>query len=191
MRKAKADLTGAGTAARRRPGDSGQTFLPRTGRVGKDHPAVALLGDLDELNCALGVVVSHLKASKSAKSKKPIQQVERVQGELFDLGAMLFVRGKDLNRAQQRIEKMIGQLDGEIAAAKARLRPCRGFVVPGGKLAGAAAHSARAICRRVERTCTAVARKVLPARGLIPYLNRLSEWLFVLARLLNEKRILP
>ncbi len=186
--KASPASTGTGDAARSRPGDSGRTLLPGAGRVGKDHPIIALLGDLDELNCALGAIVSHLKESKSAASKAPVRQIERVQGDLFDLGAMLFARGKDLNAARQKIETMVGQLEGEIVAARARLRPCRGFVVPGGNLTGAAAHLARAICRRVERTCTAAMRKVVSARVLLPYLNRLSEWLFVLARSLNEKR---
>ncbi len=186
--RANPPLTEAGAAARARPGDGGRTFLPGAGRVGKDHPAIALLGDLDELNCALGVVVAHLKASKRAALKNRIRQIERVQADLFDVGAMLFVRGKDLNIARRNIETLAGQLDSEIAAARAGLPPCRGFVLPGGGPAGAAAHVARAVCRRAERTCTAAARKVISARLLIPYLNRLSEWLFVLARAVSEKQ---
>ncbi len=145
-------------------GDKGQTSLGDGSRVSKLDPRIAALGDVDELNSVLGWCAAGL---------------DRIQNELFDLGADLSVPSGDRLQIEQ---PYIDRLEAEIDEANARLEPLRSFVLPGGTETAARLYLARAVCRRAERA-------VLVVDGTNPlaavYLNRLSDLLFVLARLAN------
>ena len=145
-------------------GDKGETSLGDGSRVSKLDPRIAALGDVDELNSVLGWCAAGL---------------DRIQNELFDLGADLSVPGGDRLRIEQ---PSVDRLEAEIDAANSRLEPLKSFVLPGGTETAARLYLARAVCRRAERA-------VLAVDGANPlaaiYLNRLSDLLFVLARLAN------
>ena len=145
-------------------GDKGETSLGDGSRVSKLDPRIAALGDVDELNSVLGWCAAGL---------------DRIQNELFDLGADLSVPGGDRLRIEQ---PSVDRLEAEIDAANSRLEPLKSFVLPGGTETAARLYVARAVCRRAERA-------VLAVDGANPlaaiYLNRLSDLLFVLARLAN------
>ena len=147
-----------------RGGDAGETSLGDGSRVSKLDPLIAALGDVDELNSVLGWCAAGL---------------DRIQNELFDLGADLSVPGGDRLRIEQRY---VDRLEAEIDTANSRLEPLKSFVLPGGTETAARLYVARAVCRRAERAVLAVDG----ANPLVAvYLNRLSDLLFVLARLAN------
>lgn len=149
-----------------RGGDKGLTSLGDGSRVSKLDPRVAAIGDVDELNSLLGLV----------------DGLERVQNELFDLGADLsvpYVAGDDRLRVTQAA---VERLEGEIDAANAELPELRSFVLPGGSERAARLFLARAVCRRAERAALAVP-DTNPLAAV--YLNRLSDLLFVLGRAAN------
>jgi cob(I)alamin adenosyltransferase len=138
---------------------------------------VEALGAVDELNAALGWA--------AALAAKPIRKIiERIQAELFDLGADVAAAKKDAPRVTPahafRLEK-------EIDALQARLPPLRKFILPGGSPAGAALHLSRAVCRRAERALIPLLKKKIVSRDAQIYLNRLSDHLFVLARTANRR----
>ena len=147
-----------------RGGDAGETSLGDGSRVSKLDPRIVALGEVDELNSFVGWCAAGL---------------DRIQNELFDLGADLAVPGGDRLRIEQ---PYVDRLEAEIDAANAQLEPLKSFVLPGGTETAARLYVARAVCRRAERAVLAVDA----ANPLVAiYLNRLSDLLFVLARLAN------
>jgi cob(I)alamin adenosyltransferase len=155
-----------------RTGDAGETSLGDGSRVSKTDPRVEAMGDVDELNSALGWA---LAAGKSGT-------LARIQNELFDLGADLsvpFVEGDGKLRVTQ---ESVDRLEAECDAENAELEPLKSFVLPGGSEYAARLFLARAVCRRAER-------QVLEVDDVNPivrtYLNRLSDLLFILARAAN------
>ena len=151
-----------------RGGDKGETSLGDGSRVSKLDPRLAALGDVDELNSLLGLAGS----------------LDRVQNELFDLGADLAVPYAG-NEDRLRITRAaIERLEAEIDAANAALPELKSFVLPGGSERAAQLFLARAICRRAERAVLAVS-DTGPLAAV--YLNRLSDLLFVLARAANAE----
>jgi len=165
-----------------RTGDEGETSLGDLSRVPKTDPRVVAYGVVDELNSQLGVVL----AGNLPEAMGPV--LERVQNELFDLGADLsvpYVAGDEKLRVTQ---EQVEALERDCDAANDPLEPLKSFVLPGGTEGAARLHVARAVCRRVEREVLAVARE----RDLNPialvYLNRLSDLLFILARAANAER---
>ena len=145
-------------------GDTGKTSLGDGSRVSKLDPRIAALGEVDELNSFVGWTGAGL---------------DRIQNELFDLGADLSVPGGDRLRIEQ---PYIDRLEAEIDDANSRLEPLKSFVLPGGTETAARLYVARAVCRRAERAVLAVDR-ANPLAAI--YLNRLSDLLFVLARAAN------
>jgi cob(I)alamin adenosyltransferase len=160
-----------------RTGDDGSTGLGDGTRVAKDSPRVAALGDLDELNSALGVVLcDHLPA--------PVHEaLAAVQNDLFDLGGEVSIPGgSELQAAHvERLERWVEDLNKG-------LPPLREFILPGGDRAAAACHVARAVCRRAERSLVALSREEGISPLALQYLNRLSDLLFVSARVINRAR---
>jgi len=156
-----------------RTGDAGETSLGDGSRTPKTDPRVEAIGDVDELNSALGWA---LAAGED-------ETLARVQNELFDLGADLsvpFVEGDGkLRVAAEAIER----LEAECDEANAGLEPLKSFVLPGGNELAARLFLARAICRRAERR-TLATQQVNPL--VTAYLNRLSDLLFILARAANS-----
>jgi cob(I)alamin adenosyltransferase len=161
-----------------RGGDRGETSLGDASRVSKLDPLLRAYGAVDELNSVLGWA--------QVEARDP--RLERIQNELFDLGADLSVplaEGDDKLRVSQA---QVDALERDCDEANEPLEPLKSFVLPGGTEAAARLHVARAVCRRVEREVLAVARE----RDLNPvalvYVNRLSDLLFILARAANAER---
>ena len=158
-----------------RTGDDGTTGLGDGTRVGKDDPRVEAMGTVDELNSAVGRVLAH-------EVPAPVRDcLERVQHDLFDLGAELCLPG--VTKVE---ETHIERLERELDAFNADLPPLKEFILPGGAMAAADAHGARTVCRRAERTLVSLGKAEGGGDGGRRYLNRLSDLLFVVARVLNR-----
>jgi cob(I)alamin adenosyltransferase len=157
-----------------RTGDDGTTGLGDGSRVRKDSARVEAYGTVDELNSAVGVLlaVPGLPPAVSAC-------LTEVQHELFDMGGELSIPGHRMISAAQ-----ITRLEQELDGFNDALPPLKEFILPGGGPAAAACHLARTIARRAERRVWALARSEEVSPELLKYLNRLSDLLFVLARVL-------
>ena len=158
-----------------RTGDAGETGLGDGTRVAKDSVRVQALGDIDELNCVIGMVLAE------DVSREVRDALGQVQHDLFDLGGELSIPGHKLLKPS-RVEA----LEETLEAWNAGLEPLKEFILPGGTRAAAAAHLARTVCRRAERSVVAVGRKDKIGDPARRYLNRLSDLLFVAGRLLNR-----
>jgi cob(I)alamin adenosyltransferase len=158
-----------------RTGDDGSTGLGDGSRVVKDHPRVQAMGDVDELNSQLGVLLCEILPP----ALRP--QLLAIQHRLFDLGGELCIPGHALIE-----DRHIAALDGLLAHYNADLPPLEEFILPGGSRAAALAHVCRTVCRRAERSVVALGRSETQGDRPQQYLNRLSDLLFVLARVLNR-----
>jgi cob(I)alamin adenosyltransferase len=165
-----------------RTGDDGTTALGLGARVPKDALRVDCYGTVDELNAALGVVVA-LPAPTGIR-----EDLMRIQNDLFHLGADLCVTEEQKSsRPLPRIEERhVLWLEEIIDRRNENLAPLANFVLPGGSPAAAQLHVARTICRRGERLLVALARREAVGEWALPYLNRLSDALFVLSREANQ-----
>ena len=159
-----------------RTGDKGTTGLVGGKRVSKDSPRLWAYGTVDELNSAIGL------ARAFRPDKKTDAVLAGIQNDLFDLGAELATPGKPLARITPRHSDALEKL---MDACNAKLGPLREFILPGGTPVAAQLHVARTICRRTERFCVRLSRQEKLGALVIPYLNRLSDALFVLARWVN------
>ncbi|MDE2304878.1 MAG: cob(I)yrinic acid a,c-diamide adenosyltransferase [Gammaproteobacteria bacterium] len=157
-----------------RTGDEGSTGLGDGSRVAKDHARVEAYGTVDEANSAIGMVLAVPAMPDSAR-----ECLTRIQHDLFDLGAELCIPGHRVIGSAQ-----IERLEMEIDAFNAALPALKEFILPGGGPAAAACHLARTICRRAERRGWTLARMEPVAPEALVYLNRLSDLLFVLARVI-------
>jgi cob(I)alamin adenosyltransferase len=158
-----------------RTGDAGETGLGDGARVGKDSLRVQVLGDVDELNSCLGLLLAEKMPANVRKA------LLRVQQDLFDLGGEVCIPGHAMIT-----ELHVTRLEQLTQAHNAKLKPLKEFILPGGSRAAAAAHLARAVCRRAERSLVALGRKEAVGERARQYLNRLSDLLFVLGRSLNR-----
>ena len=156
-----------------RTGDDGTTGLADGSRLGKDAPRVASMGHLDELNAHLGVVLAGGPAEEIRETLVDAQHA------LFDIGAELAMPAASIVD-DARVEALEVALD----ALNADLPPLKEFILPGGGATAAAAHVARAVCRRAERSLVALARDETVNEASRRYVNRLSDYLFVAARVL-------
>jgi cob(I)alamin adenosyltransferase len=161
-----------------RGGDMGETSLGDGSRVAKLDPRIEAFGTVDELNAALGVVL----ARDVPAELRPV--LERVQNELFDLGADISVPGGVQGRLRIAQEQ-VDELEADCDRLNADLPELRSFVLPGGTAAAAGLHVARTICRRAERETLRAAEKHELGPLAAVYLNRLSDLLFILARAAN------
>jgi cob(I)alamin adenosyltransferase len=165
-----------------RTGDDGTTGLGFGGRVAKDALRVDCYGTVDELNSALGMA----RAAGLPPGLDP--PLARIQNDLFHLGSDLCVpEAEKAAHPVPRIEaRHVELLEGWIDAWNGQLAPLANFVLPGGTPAAAALHVARTVCRRAERLLVRLAREEAVGEHDLPYLNRLSDLLFVLARAAND-----
>jgi cob(I)alamin adenosyltransferase len=141
---------------------------------------MAAIGDVDEANSALGLALLHCSEPRHRA------MLTAIQNELFDLGADLATPGEDFAPSEMTLRITAGQverLEREIDAMNAELEPLRSFILPGGGAASAHLHLARAIIRRAERSAVAAGREASLNPAALAYINRLSDHLFVLARL--------
>lgn len=157
-----------------RTGDDGTTGLADNTRVRKDHPRVEALGEIDELNSQIGLLLTE-KLSDDISAL-----LTQIQHHLFDLGGELAMPG-----FSGITEEKLLVLDDAIKRYNAKLPPLKEFVLPGGCRASALAHVCRALCRRAERRTVSLATEGDVSPLAVQYLNRLSDLLFVLARVLN------
>jgi cob(I)alamin adenosyltransferase len=164
-----------------RGGDRGETSLGDGARVSKASLRIEAIGAVDETNAAIGLLRLHTTDDAD-------QKLARIQNDLFDAGADLAIPQSDQPRiAALRIAPaQLSRLEEEIAAMNAGLPPLTGFVLPGGGVAAAHAHLARTLARRAERAVTALGAVEPLNADLIRYLNRLSDHLFVLSRVLHQ-----
>jgi cob(I)alamin adenosyltransferase len=171
-------------------GDRGETGLFDGSRVSKHSPRVEAYGDVDELNAILGVAVSFIREDEELRTC-----LLAVQRDLFVVGAHLAdpasrVEAKRGNKASFSEEK-VAWLERWIDRFEATLPPLRQFILPGGSKGGAALHYARTVCRRAERRIVALSQQVEVAPLVITYMNRLSDFLFVAARVENLRKNCP
>jgi cob(I)alamin adenosyltransferase len=160
-----------------RTGDDGSTGLGDGARVAKESLRVEAYGTVDEANSAVGVVLG--SPALPADIKRCLTEV---QHDLFDLGGELCIPGHLMITAAH-----IARLEQELDGFNETLPPLKEFILPGGGPAAAACHLARTVCRRAERRCWALARAETVAPEALKYLNRLSDLLFVLARVLARQ----
>jgi len=158
-----------------RTGDDGTTGLGDGNRVRKDNLRVEAFGTIDELNSNIGVVISHDVPESIASSLTDIQH------DLFNLGGELCIPGHTMIKpeATAKLEELIDSFNEE-------LPPLKEFILPGGGKGAAACHLARAVCRRAERRILSLATDEEVNREAINYINRLSDLLFVIARVLSR-----
>jgi cob(I)alamin adenosyltransferase len=168
-------------------GDAGDTALGGGQRVPKDHLRVQAYGTVDELNSQLGLALAVGLCDRLA------QVLPSIQNELFDVGSDLcfLEEDKQLYRLPQIEQRHIDQLEALIDEMTAIVGPLANFILPGGSLGSAQLHVARTVCRRAEREVATLARNEGIGPQVIPYLNRLSDALFVMARYENHQRGVP
>jgi cob(I)alamin adenosyltransferase len=169
-------------------GDAGTTALGTGERVPKTSVRIAAYGTVDETNATIGMARVHLAGSEPDVD----EMLLRVQNDLFDLGADLCVpdRGEKLPYEPLRIsDQQVKRLEDEIDFMNAELKPLRSFILPGGKPAAAALHVARTVSRRAERLMVELA--AIPGEPVstaaLKYVNRLSDYLFVVGRYVNDR----
>ena len=167
-----------------RTGDGGETALGDGTRVAKFAPRVAAYGTVDELNATLGVARLHATGEMAAR-------LAMIQNDLFDLGADLCTPDmeKDAGRPYpplRVVEAQVDRLEAEIDGMNARLAPLRSFILPGGSALSAQLHVCRTVCRRAERLSVELAGIETVNPVGVKYLNRLSDWFFVAARIAND-----
>ena len=158
-----------------RTGDAGTTGLGDGSRLAKDAPRIAALGDIDELNSMLGVLLAEDMPATAR------EVLTAVQNDLLDLGGELAVPGQTFLKDTQtaRVERAVERFNDE-------LEPLREFILPGGTRTAALAHLARTVCRRAERSLVALGSTETVSEVARMYLNRLSDLLFVIGRWLNK-----
>ncbi len=174
-----------------RTGDAGTTGLASGKRVPKHHPRIQACGAVDETNAAIGVARAWLTQDTLADPALD-EMLARIQNDLFDLGADLSLPEDDAPPDQEALritQAQVARLEADIDRLNGELAPLRSFVLPGGNHAAAALHMARTICRRAESRVSALMAEDGEAvsSSALCYINRLSDFLFVAARHVNEK----
>lgn len=168
-----------------RAGDDGRTSLLGGRRVAKDHPRVAAYGEVDELNSVLGWALTQVASGET------VRRVVLVQHDLFALGSELAAAPATAGRPRPDTPPLpirrVAEMEAWIDEADEELNPLTAFVLPGGCVGAAALHVARTMCRRAERAVVGLAASEPVAAEVLLYLNRLSDLLFVLARLENAR----
>ncbi len=176
----KRPLDGRSMKIYTRTGDSGETSLFAGGRAPKHHMRVEAYGTVDELNSSLGL------ARAAEPSPQADQWLAKAQSQLFRLGADL---ATPLDAKTQWIKRLVAEevlwLEESIDQMTAELPPLKNFILPGGRPIAAQLQVARAVCRRAERRCVELAEAEAVNEQALVYLNRMSDWLFTLARYEN------
>ena len=156
-------------------GDKGETGLSGGVRVRKDCPQIQVIGDIDELNCVIGMVLANEAPEGLRKG------LIKIQHQLFKLGA-------EINNAEFNFinADIVADLEKQIDSFDVNLPPLKNFILPGGGHAAATCHLARAVCRRAERSVVALKDMEKLNPNIQIYLNRLSDYLFVVSRVLSK-----
>ncbi len=162
-------------------GDDGTTGLIGNKRVKKSNLRIATYGQVDELNAAIGIILS----SKLGKDIRNL--LTRIQNDLFVVGADLANPNLD-NKSNRVTSEMVLFLEKEIDRLEAKLRPITFFILPGGDMVASQVHLARAICRRAEIDVVKLSEIDKINNECLVYMNRLSDLLFVVARTINKRK---
>ncbi len=163
-----------------RTGDNGTTGLGDGSRIQKSHPRVVALGDVDELNSQMGVLLTEKMPTEFAAL------LTRIQNQLFDLGGEICIPGHSAVT-----DAHVLYLDQAIASLNADLPSLKEFILPGGSRASALAHVVRTVARRAERSLVVLSEKEAVSAAVFQYINRLSDLMFILARALNRAAGVP
>lgn len=167
-------------------GDNGHTSLVGGTRVSKTDPRLVAYGTLDELNSLLGVVRSNLGLLGVQRAIFE-DHIQNVQNNLFNMGSRLACEDKKLLvNLPDLTTDALAMLESDMDAWEAELPPLKQFILPGGSLPAAHAHVARTVCRRAERQVVRLRAFGEVADAHVIYLNRLSDWLFLLSRKMNH-----
>ena len=170
-----------------RGGDSGETSLADGARVPKSGLRIAAIGEVDEANAVIGLARAEIEETAEDEDDELVAILAEAQNDLFDVGADLARPGSDAADGRLRISRgQVARLEAEIEALNADLAPLASFVLPGGSEAAARLHVARAVVRRAERAVAALAAAEAVNPQALAYLNRLSDLLFVMARIAND-----
>ena len=188
-----------------RTGDDGTTGLVDGSRISKHDPRMAAIGEVDELNSIIGMAIALLDNDAQLDDDTQATALRRIQNDLFDLGADLATPMKEdgddgasdgasdtasdgtCDGALRIVAEQLGRLETEIDQNNARLTPLENFILPGGNPPAATIHLARAQARRAERSLVAATRTININPLALAYINRLSDHLFVFARLVNDR----
>ena len=172
-----------------RTGDDGTSGLVDGSRAIKSGVRLTAIGEVDEANCAVGLAIAELAALTGLPDLASLPDLKRIQNELFDLGADLATPfGTDFEAHALRIvAPQVERIEREIDAMNADLAPLASFILPSGSRAIASVHLARAIVRRAERAAVAHAAAEQVNHHALAYINRLSDHLFVLARVVAAR----
>jgi len=163
-----------------RTGDDGETGLGDGSRVSKDEFRIEAIGTIDELNSLMGVMLSGEMPDEART------ELTEIQHQLFDLGGELSIPGHSIIKTAD-----VEQLEQQLDALNAELPMLKEFILPGGCAAAAYCHLARSVCRRAERRLVTLANTEAINPAAIQYINRLSDYLFVLTRHLNRSARVP
>ncbi len=163
-----------------RTGDDGTTGLGDGSRTNKDSLRVEAMGDVDELNAVIGILLSEPLAAEIQDT------LTRVQHDLFDLGGEICIPGHAMVKAER-----VSALEETLDRLNEQLQPLKEFILPGGSRAAAYCHLARTVCRRAERQLTRLSREEPVTTISLQYLNRLSDLLFVMCRAINKQAEVP
>ncbi|MEK9819113.1 MAG: cob(I)yrinic acid a,c-diamide adenosyltransferase [Pseudomonadales bacterium] len=158
-------------------GDAGDTGLGDGSRISKTHARVCAMGDIDELNAQIGLLTAHLSLTSIATLTDIAPFIERLQHRIFDLGGEVSIPGFQLIHDQH-----VTMIEVELDRMNEALAPLENFIIPGGSILIAQCHVARSVCRRAERSLVSLQEiETVNASG-VRFLNRLSDYFFVLAR---------
>ena len=164
-------------------GDSGTTRLAGGQELSKTDARIEAYGTIDELNAVLGVVAERILSVDGGHDATMVTRIRRIQNELFDLGGELAVLSEDRHPQQAVIQpEDVTRLEREMDAINEGLPTLRSFILPGGGIVSALLHQARTICRRGERRLVALHHESPQRELTLRYVNRLSDWLFVMGR---------
>lgn len=172
-----------------RTGDDGSTGLVDGSRRSKADARMHAIGEVDEANSALGIAIAALE--QDSGDAELVAGLRRIQNDLFDLGADIATPGEDFTPGEMSlriVQSQVDWLETSIDNANEQLEPLTSFILPGGSVAAAAMHLARAVTRRAERALVMAAAGEAINPLATTYLNRLSDYLFVLCRLINKDR---
>ena len=172
-------------------GDDGGTSLVGGRRISKSALRLECYGTVDELNSSLGVALSDIRRTTTVHAELE-PSLTRIQNELFQIGSLLACDDSQLLQNLEAIEdRQIQKLEAEIDRWTSQLAPLKNFILPGGSSSSSLLHWARTVCRRAERLSVRLHEEVTLDPQIIRYLNRLSDFLFVAARMANHLEKMP
>ncbi len=168
-------------------GDQGETSLVGGARVPKSHQRLNVYGTLDELNSVLGLIAAQNRSFSDGRFTDQVNvRLKRVQDNLFNLGSHLACEDAQLRaRLPQANAALIPEMEADMDLWESELPPLRNFILPGGHPLAAFSHLARTVCRRAEREAVELRKSTEVEPEVVVFLNRLSDWLFLLARKFN------